>query len=291
MSAPTSPGSAVSGPSAQSASDTALIRASKKRLPRSEHLILRIVRASLEEGLFDRAMRFCQRTVGQAWIHHSTKNLKQEYGLERSQILESPESVIVVANHRSFFDLYVITASLVRRGLPHRILFPVRADFFFTSWLGLLVNFFMSFLSMYPPLYRQRERLALNLASLDELGALLRKRQLFVGLHPEGTRKLDDDPYTFLPARPGVGRVIHEAGVRVVPVFIRGLKNDLWAQVKGNFTGRGEPIRIVYGAPIDFGDLLAQPSSKKVQAAISERCMAEIARLAEEERTLPTPFN
>ena len=28
-------------------------------------------------------MRFCQRTVGQAWIHHFTKHLRHVYGLER----------------------------------------------------------------------------------------------------------------------------------------------------------------------------------------------------------------
>lgn len=265
----------------------ALIQASRKRLSRSERLIVRIVRSSLEPGIVDRLMRFCQRTVGQAWIHHATKNLKKEYGLERSGIFEGSESVIVVANHRSFFDLYVVTASLVRRGLPHRILFPVRAEFFFTSWLGLLVNFLMSFLSMYPPLYRKRQHLPLNPASLTELGALLRHRQLFLGLHPEGARKLDDDPYTFLPARAGVGRVIHEARVRVVPVFIRGLQNNIWQQVKGNFTGRGEPIRIVYGAPIDFGPLLEEEGTKKIHMAIAERCMEEIGRLGEEERLLP----
>lgn len=273
----------------EDASEFALLTASRRRLRWSERSILRIVRKSLDPGCFDRAMRFCQRTVGQAWIHHATKHLTDESGLERAQILESTESVIIVANHRSFFDLYVITASLVRRGLPHRILFPVRAEFFFTSWLGLLVNFLMSFLSMYPPLYRKRQLLALNIASLTELGALLRKRQLFVGLHPEGARKLDDDPYTFLPARPGVGRVIHEARVRVVPVFIRGLKNDLWQQVKGNFTRRGERIRIVYGAPIDFGPLLEGEGSKRTYAAISERCMEEIGRLGQEERARSGP--
>jgi 1-acyl-sn-glycerol-3-phosphate acyltransferase len=274
------------------ASESLLLEKGKSRLSFTEQKLIAIVRRSFRPGRVDRLMRFFQATLGQAWIYHATQRLCHLHGLERSQILETSGSVIVVANHRSFFDMYVVTANLMRRRLSKRIIFPVRSDFFYTSWLGLVVNFLMSFLAMYPPLFRRGEQAALNLFALEELGTLLRGGEMFVGLHPEGTRKKDDDPYTLLPAKPGVGRVIFEAKVPVVPVFINGLGNNALAQVWGNFTGRGRAIHIVFGAPVALGDLLAEAPSTRLFQTISDRCMKEVAALGQEERAFrnaPTP--
>ncbi len=271
-----------------------LLGAARTRLSPIERLTLRWVRASFEPGLLAALLPFLQRTVGQAWIYHATKRLCRVHGLERVPQLEpralgskvSDSSVLVVANHRSFFDLYVITARLVRAGMQKRIIFPVRASFFYNRLLGLIVNFFMSFLAMYPPLFRERKKAALNLLGIDELAWLLRRGGVFVGIHPEGTRNRGDDPYAFLPPRPGVGRLIHKARVPVVPVFINGLGNDLVRQVRSNFTGTGKPIHVVFGAPIDFSDLLAEPGSPRVYQAIAERCMAAIGQAGAEEQAL-----
>ncbi len=263
-----------------------LLGAAKGKLTFRERLALRVVRASFEPGPLDRFLRFCQRTVGQAWIHHATKNLRTVHGLERVPSLDGGGSLIVVSNHRSFFDLYVITADLVRRGLEQRIVFAVRSGFFYDRLLGLVVNFLMSFLAMYPPIFRERKKAAVTLLGLDELAWLLARGGVFAGLHPEGTRSRGDDPYSLLPAQPGVGRIIRQAGAPVVPVFVNGLGNDLWAQVRGNFDGTGERIHVVFGAPIDFADLLAERPSPRLDRAISQRCMEAIARLGDEERKL-----
>ena len=151
-------------------------------------------------------MRFCQRHLGAQWITIVTKNLLNVHGLERLPELDPDKSYICASNHRSFFDLYVVTAYLVRRGMPHRLVFPVRSDFFYDHPLGLFVNGVMSFLAMYPPIFRDRPRAALNLVGLDELAWMLQRGGTFLGIHPEGTRKKDDDPYTLLPAQPGVGQ-------------------------------------------------------------------------------------
>lgn len=263
-----------------------LFRAGRALLNPIERLNVLLVGLSIRSRFISHFLAVCQRTVGQSWIHFATKNLLRIVGLERAGSFDATGSVLVVSNHRSFFDLYVITAALVRSGLKKRILFPVRSDFFYTSPLGFAVNFCMSFLAMYPPLFRSRRQAALNLNSLTELASLLDTGNFFVGVHPEGTRKKDDDPYTFLPAQPGVGRIIHECGVRVVPVFINGLGNDLVAQVRGNWSRRGAPILVVVGAPIDFGTLRDERGSPRVYRALAERCMEEIARLGQEEREL-----
>jgi 1-acyl-sn-glycerol-3-phosphate acyltransferase len=144
----------------------------------------------------------------------------------------------------------------------------------------------MSFFAMYPPIFRDRKRAALNLASLDEVAALLRRGGFFVGLHPEGTRKTDGDPYSFLPGQSGVGRVIHKARVPVVPVFVNGLGNNLARQVSAGLTGNGTPIHIVFGAPIDFGALFRASGGPTVYRGIAAKCLEAIGALGQAEKAI-----
>jgi 1-acyl-sn-glycerol-3-phosphate acyltransferase len=261
-------------------------RTSEPQLSRLERANIRLVRATLRPGPADRTIRILQRTVGQWWIRKVIARLLSTHGLERIPPWDPTTSLILVANHRSFFDLYATTAELVARGLPQRILFPVRSAFFYDHPLGPLVNGAMSFFAMYPPIFRERRRAALNLASLDEVAALLRRGGFFVGLHPEGTRKKDDDPYTLLPPQSGVGRLIHQARVAVIPVFVNGLGNDLARQVVGGLSGRGDPIHIVFGGPIDFGPLLGERPVPKTYQTVAALCLEAIEKLGQEERAL-----
>lgn len=251
-----------------------------------ERAQIRFVRATLRPGMLDRGIRVMQRSVGQWWIRTAVASLRHVHGLERLPPWDPDGSILCVANHRSFFDLYATTAELVAHGLPHRILFPVRSTFFYDNPLGPFVNGVMSFFAMYPPIFRDRKRATLNLASLDETAALLRRGGFFVGLHPEGTRKKDDDPYTFLPAQSGVGRVIHKARCPVIPVFINGLLNDLVKQVRTGLSGHGRPIHIVFGAPIDFGSTLLAPPSPRTYKRLAEMCLEAIGELGREERVI-----
>jgi 1-acyl-sn-glycerol-3-phosphate acyltransferase len=254
-------------------------------LPRIAHAHMKIVQKSLEPGFWDEALRLGQRTFGCNWIEMCTRNIRDVYGRDRIGDLDPKKSYIVVSNHRSFFDMYVITAYLVKRGMKHRILFPVRNTFFYDSVAGIFVNGVMSFFAMYPPVFRDRALAHLNVASLDETIRLLRKGGFFIGLHPEGTRGTGD-PYTFLPARSGVGRIIHQARMPVLPVFIHGLGNDLKKQVLGNFTGKGDRVNVVFGKPVDFGELYDQAPSPRTFKAVSERAMLAVAELGREEREI-----
>ncbi len=255
-------------------------------LSRLERAQIRFIRHTFDSKPLDRAIRTLQRSFGSTWIHQFTKHLSHFHGIDRLPALDPTQSYILVSNHRSFFDLYVVTAEFVRRRLAHRIVFPVRANFFYDSVSGFFVNGIMSFFAMYPPVFRDRSKAALNLLSINELSALLRSGGFFAGVHPEGTRNLGPDPYTLLPGQPGVGRIIHGSRATVLPVFVNGLINDLKRQVLSNFDGTGTPIISVFGKPIDFDDLLDKPGSPRVYRAISERCLEQIAALGAEERTL-----
>jgi 1-acyl-sn-glycerol-3-phosphate acyltransferase len=263
-----------------------LVQTGRARLSFWERLIIAFVRGTFRKGLVDSTIRWLQHGVGSSWIHHCTKHLRHMHGIERLPVLEQRQSYILVANHRSFFDLYVIFGDLVRRGLNHRIVFPVRSNFFYDNPIGLLVNGVMSFFAMYPPLFRERKKLILNPTSLDELSWLLQRGGMFCGIHPEGTRKKDDDPYTFLPAQRGVGRIIQGARVPVIPVFINGLVNDLPRQIESNFDGTGREIMVVFGKPIDFGDLLDQPRTARTEQRIADRTLEAIGELGREEKRI-----
>ncbi|MBL8613239.1 MAG: 1-acyl-sn-glycerol-3-phosphate acyltransferase [Myxococcales bacterium] len=263
-----------------------ILELGREQLTPVERFQIRFIRKSFEPGLLDRTLRTMQRAVGANWMELGVKNLREVRGEERLPPLDGEQSVIVVANHRSFFDLFVVSAYLVKRGLRHRLIFPVRSKFFYDTTLGFFVNGAMSFFAMYPPVFRERERAVLNLATLDETIRIVRRGGTFLGLHPEGQRNKTDDPYTLLPAQSGVGRIIHESKVPVIPVFVNGLTNDLVRQVRGNFDGKGDPVTVVFGAPVDFGGLLDQPSSPRLHKKISEASLDAIRALGEEEREL-----
>lgn len=249
---------------------------------------IRFVRRTFSPGSTDRVIRFLQRHFSANWVDFSTRNLLHVRGVEHLPAFRSDSSTVLVANHRSFFDLFVVSSVLLKRGCAQRLMFPVRSTFFYDSPLGLAVNGAMSIFAMYPPLFRGRDRTALNRASVSELVRVLRAGNVLVGLHPEGSRNRDPDPYTFLPARPGTGRIIHAAGtnVVVVPVFINGLSNDLGRQVAGNYLKTGEPITIVFGRALELGDLLDEPATAALDQRISDHAFAAVRALAPLDREL-----
>jgi len=56
------------------------------------------------------------------------------------------------------FDMFVINMVLYTHGFMLRLLFPVRATFFYDSPLGWFVNGIMSWFSMFPPIETQATR-------------------------------------------------------------------------------------------------------------------------------------
>jgi 1-acyl-sn-glycerol-3-phosphate acyltransferase len=253
-----------------------------------ERAQIRFVRRTFESGPVDRVIRVFQRQFSANWIDLATRNLLHVRGLERLPRFDRDGSTILVSNHRSFFDLFVVSSVLLKRGLAQRLMFPVRAKFFYDSPLGLAVNGAMSVFAMYPPVFRDRDRVALNRASVGEVIRVLNEGGAFVGLHPEGKRSTSDDPYALLPARPGLGRIIEATRGRatVVPVFVNGLGNDIVRQIGGNFTGAGGLVTIVFGAPVTFDELLDGPPSAGMHQRLSDRALDAVRALGEEERAL-----
>lgn len=148
----------------------------------------------------------------------------------------------------------------------------------------------MGWWSMYPPIFAENEKRLFDKYSVRRLAQLCREgRGHVIGFHPEGTRNLSDDPYSFLRAQPGVGKLIKDSAPQVIPVFIAGLGNNLPRQVWGNWTG-GEPIRLRFGQQLELTPFLEKKDHVRTYKEIADFVMSKIAELGEEDKrsfTLP----
>src|SRR6266545_2860064 len=59
-------------------------------------------------GRWKRFWTWCQSVFGAGWIQISTYNLMRLYGLENIEAVDHTRPVLLVANHRSFFDMYTV---------------------------------------------------------------------------------------------------------------------------------------------------------------------------------------
>ena len=239
----------------------------------------------MNQGRFKRFWTYCQKTLGSGWINLSTYNLLRVYGIENLEAVSHDAPLLLVANHRSFFDMYTVSTVLFRRTKwKKNLFFPVRGRFFYDTPLGSLVNFVMGWWSMYPPFYAENEKRLFDKYSLRRLAGLCRNGQgNVVGFHPEGRRNKDSDPYSLLRAQPGVGKLIKESFPHVIPVFIAGLGNELLKQVLGNWRG-GEKIRIHFGPPLELSRFREMKDHVRTYKEIGEFVMSEIAKLGEQDR-------
>jgi 1-acyl-sn-glycerol-3-phosphate acyltransferase len=249
-----------------------------------ERLSVRLV-ARMNRGGWKRFWTTCQRYLGSLWIYLATNNLTHIYGLEHLNEISHERPLLLVANHRSFFDMYVVSSLLYRQTDWVRALyFPVRGRFFYESPLGWLVNLVMGWWSMWPPFFADGAKREFDKFSLRQLTALAQTGPgAVIGFHPEGTRNKSGDPYSYLRAQPGVGKLVKESNVQVIPVFIAGLGNSLPRQILGNWTG-GQRIRVRFGRPADLSQFMSGRDSVRTYKEIADHLMARIAELGDEDR-------
>ncbi len=237
----------------------------------------------MNQGRWKRFWTFCQRHIGSLWIYLATYNLINVFGIENVENSEVERPVVLVANHRSFFDMYTVSSVLFRRTRrPITLFFPVRAKFFYDNPVGWIVNLVMGWFSMYPPFFREerdarkREFDKYSMRRLVQISS--EGHGHIIGFHPEGKRNFEGSPYDMLPAQPGIGKVIYSAKPQVIPVFIAGLGNDLPKQILGNWTG-GPKIRIWFGEQIDLEAFYSKGDRLRTHKEIADYLMVKIAEL------------
>jgi len=231
---------------------------------------------------------FLQRHIGSLWIYLATYNLMKVFGIENVETTDPERPLVLVSNHRSFFDMYTVSSVLFRRtNRPVELYFPVRAKFFYDSPVGWVVNLVMGWWAMYPPFFREEKEAKKRIFDRFSVRELIRicsvGRGHVIGFHPEGKRNLSPDPYEFLPAQPGIGKVIYAAKPQVIPVFVTGLINDLPRQILGNWTG-GEKVRIWFGEAVDLDSFYAKRDAIRTHKEIADFLMEEIGRLGDKDK-------
>ena len=228
---------------------------------------------------------FLQRNLGARLIYRIVRRYTVVHGLEHMESADHERPILLIPNHRSYFDLYV-SGSIFVMQLPwvRRIYFPVRGRYYYQSLGGMLVNGTAGFWSMFPPLFATARHQAFDKYSVELLASLCREGAgTLVGIHPEGGRNTDPDPYSFRKLQPGAGRIIHSARPQVIPVFIGGLGNSVSRLFTNNWNPT-QPIRIHCGAPLDLESFYALPPKGSTYKAIVEFAMARVGELGEEDR-------
>jgi 1-acyl-sn-glycerol-3-phosphate acyltransferase len=259
-------------------------------LSATERVLVGLCENINEKPLPKLLQRAFHNSFGKHFIRLVSSNLLEVEGLDRAFALEPDRGVILCSNHRSFFDMYVVTSVLRNAKMPwfKDIFFPVRSNFFYDQWKGLAVNLAISGGAMYPPIFRDRNKSGLNLVAINRIVKLLERPGAVVGMHPEGTRGKGDDPYELLPAKPGVGQMALRSKATVLPMWVSGMSNDFTRQIVSNFqTGSGTrtPVRVNFGTPVDLSDLYPSDSTDRtVQLQAANRIMEAIAAIGQSER-------
>jgi 1-acyl-sn-glycerol-3-phosphate acyltransferase len=260
-------------------------------LTRTERIALRFAQLANETPRGKWLQTQFLRGVSYVWVRAGIARRMLVEGLDELIALRPERGVMLVSNHRSFFDQYamLLACYMVRVPWAKRLYFPVRSNFFYDRPLGIFVNAAVAAGAMYPPIYRQSERRALNDETLDRMVEIVRGRGNVLGMHPEGTRGKGPDPYAFLPAQPGVGKLALIAQPVVIPAFILGLGNNILDDLRANFTRDAHGSRaivVVFGSPIDYSDLCTEKPRPTLYKKCADRFMIEVGKLAEREKAL-----
>jgi 1-acyl-sn-glycerol-3-phosphate acyltransferase len=255
-----------------------------------ERAAVRLARFSNEHATTKRALHwFMTRSV--PWIKLTIGPRFYVEGIERVHTMQPDRGIVFVANHRSFFDMYIVMLAMFWRGpgWTRRMFFPVRSNFFYEQPIGVLLNYAMGGGSMYPPIFRDPAKAAFNQEALDTVARQLALPGTLVGMHPEGTRGKGPDPYDLLPAQPGVGQMILQSRPIVIPLFINGLSNDFLGDCIDTYRPnikRTKPIIIVFGEPVDFSDFYPQKPRAALYKKAADRTRDAILACAARERVL-----
>lgn len=163
---------------------------------------------------------------------------------------------ILSANHSSYFDIPLLGCALPR---------PVDNIAKSELFKNRLIGSFLKKLGGFPIRRGKADRMA-----IQEAVKRLKSGHL-LSYYPEGTRTKDGG---LQKGKSGIGMIVREAGVNVVPVYIRG-------------TYQIRPFRkvtIQFGLPIDFQQEIAEATREKMHpkilyGRISVKIMTEIASL------------
>src|ERR1043166_8731607 len=111
-------------------------------LSRIERLAIRFAELANEDPRGKWLQTRFLRGVSYVWVRAGIARRMLVEGLDDLVALRPETGVMLVSNHRSFFDQYCMLLACYLGPVPwaKRLYFPVRSNFFYDQPLGLLVN-------------------------------------------------------------------------------------------------------------------------------------------------------
>lgn len=186
--------------------------------------------------------------------------------VEGMQRLPAEGPLVIIANHLSHLDPFILSAALDHQRLEQT---------YWAAWVGATQR---------NPLSRLGSRLAKTipidpkrgvLSSLAFGAAVLQRGGILVWF-PEGERSASGELQSF---RPGLGILLERQPVPVVPAYIAGTHEAL---PKGSHRLRRRTVTIRFGEPIDPQELESQDQEKNASGHIVERLHEAVKQLGAE---------
>lgn len=181
-------------------------------------------------------------------------------GLQR---LPEKGPLVIVANHASHLDPFVLSAAMDRSRLEQT---------YWAAWVGATQR---------NPLSRLGSRLAKTIPidpqrgviSSLAFGAAVLSREGILVWFPEGERSQSGELQSF---RPGLGILLERHPVPVVPAYLEGTHEAL---PRGSHKVRRRTVKICFGEPIDPQDLRHEDQEENAAEQIVERIHDAVAAL------------
>lgn len=169
--------------------------------------------------------------------------------------------VLIAANHASYLDIPILGC-----GVPRRASYMGRMDLF-PGPAGRLMRYLG-----WIPIRRER----VDRGGFEEAISRIKAGEAVI-IYPEGSRTEDG---RLQPGKPGVGMIVAATGCPVIPAHLAGTFDAL---PPGGRRIRLRPMRVTYGAPMEFSALLkeldGESRKKDVYQRISQEIMDRIAAL------------
>lgn len=189
--------------------------------------------------------------------------------VEGAENLPSTGPVIIVGNHLSVIDSFILPLMVDRR-----ISFLAKSDYFTGKGLkGWLVKNFMLSVGQIPI---DRSGGKASEASLNT-GLSVLDRGDVLAMYPEGTRSPDARLYR---GRTGVARLVLESGALVVPAVMIDTEK---AMPIGASLPKVRRIGTVIGKPLDFSRFAGMGADRFVLRSVTDEIMLEIQKLSGQE--------
>lgn len=206
-------------------------------------------------------------------------------GIEHIASVDPDRGLCLMANHRSFWDFFIIGCSMVKWGgfRPSRLMFPVRGSFFYDRPGGMIINAIFSGMAMFPPILRERGRKKWNTYAVERCVYELRDQKVQVGIHPEGKRTSSEDPFEVQRGKVGAAAIALQApDAQIIPVFVTGVGNDIVEEFRRNWMEpENYPVYVAFGEELSLEGLGAADSPMAMRKATT-LCMGAITELAED---------